>query len=60
MKQLKRSYFKLVIDDKIESHWKLGEDPEDAIFRFQIEALKELINPKVFRNKLVEKTKPKS
>jgi len=55
-KKLKRTYFKLVIDEELESHWKLGEDPEDALFRFQIEVLKDLINPRVFRvKKPVEK-----
>lgn len=58
MKKVKQRYFfKLVIHDDLESHWKLGEDPEDALFRFQIESMRREIDPKVFRVKLRDSKK---
>lgn len=50
-----RYFFKIVIYDDLESHWKLGEDPADALFRFQIEAMRRAIDPKAFRVKKVGK-----
>jgi len=52
-----RHYFKIVFYDNLESHWKLGEDPGDALFRFQIEAMRKEINPKIFKRKPVESKK---
>jgi len=54
-----RYYFKIVIYDDLESHWKLGEDPADALFRFQIESMRRMIDPKVFQVKKVGKLKKK-
>jgi len=54
-----RWFFKIVIYDDLESHWKLGEDPADALFRFQIEAMRKAINSKVFQVKKVGKLQKK-
>lgn len=59
MKTNKRYIFKIVIYDDLESHWKLGEDPADALFRFQIESMRKMIDPKVFQVKKVGKLQKK-
>lgn len=46
----KRYHFELAKDSN-ELHRKYGKDPEDALFRFQLDLLREQIDPKAFQVK---------
>lgn len=54
----KRYQFKVKLDQNEEIHRKYGSDPAEALFRYQLETLRLLIEPKVFKTRKVVKEKP--
>lgn len=51
----KRYHFEIANVKTSDIFRKYGEDPEDALFRFQLDLLRNQIDPKVFRAKSKDK-----
>jgi hypothetical protein len=55
----KRYHFEIANVKTSDIYRKYGKDPEEALFRFQLDLLRSQIDPKVFRAKSKDK-KPKA